>query len=89
MTTFDFDVLDQSEAPGVSAPCADGLSKKILLEAAEMAGENPAVASMDLVEVNPTYDRDGQTQRLAALAIWRFLSGLSRRAQGRAALNPS
>ena len=89
MTTFDFDVLDQSEAPGVSAPCADGLSKTILLEAVEMAGENPAVASMDLVEVNPKYDRDGQTQRLAALALWRFLSGLSRRSQGRATLNPS
>ncbi len=79
LTTFDMDALDQSEAPGVSAPCPDGLSKSLFLTATYIAGKNQDVRSMDLVEVNPEYDRDDQTVRLAALGVWNFLRGLSAR----------
>lgn len=79
LTTFDMDAVDQSEAPGVSAPCPYGLSKSLFLIATYMAGKNQDVRSMDLVEVNPEYDRDDQTVRLAALGIWNFLCGLSTR----------
>lgn len=79
MTTFDMDGVDQSQAPGVSAPCANGLDKSLWLSAAYLAGRNPNVKSVDLVEVNPQYDRDDQTTRLAALTIWNFLHGLSLR----------
>jgi arginase family enzyme len=34
---------------------------------------------MDLVEMNPKQDRDGQTARLAALTVWMFLKGLATR----------
>ncbi|RIL09217.1 MAG: hypothetical protein DCC75_07050 [Proteobacteria bacterium] len=34
---------------------------------------------MDIVEVNPTFDRDGQTARIAALTIWHFLRGVCQR----------
>jgi len=37
------------------------------------------VSSFDLVEINPSFDRDGQSARWAALTIWHFLSGLGRR----------
>lgn len=79
MVTFDMDAVDQSFAPGVSAPCTNGLSSELWLMAAYLAGKNEQVTSFDLSEVNPEYDCDGQTARLAALTIWHFLLGLSQR----------
>jgi len=76
LLTLDMDSVDQSQAPGVSAPCASGLSKSVLLEAARAAGENGSVLSLDVVEVNPFFDRDDQTSRLAALVVWYYLVGL-------------
>lgn len=79
MVTFDMDAVDQSQAPGVSAPCANGLPSDLWLTAAYLAGRNTKVTSFDLAEVNPKYDRDTQTAKLAALTIWHFLLGLSQR----------
>jgi formiminoglutamase len=79
MVTFDMDAVDQSQAPGVSAPCANGISSDLWLTAAYLAGRNEQVTSFDLSECNPRYDRDSQTAKLAALTIWHFLLGLSQR----------
>jgi formiminoglutamase len=79
MVTFDMDAVDQSRAPGVSAPCANGLPSDLWLTAAYLAGRNEHVTSFDLSEVNPFYDRDNQTAKLGALTIWHFLLGLSQR----------
>lgn len=79
MVTFDMDSVDQAFAPGVSAPCVNGLSPDLWLTAAYLAGKSKQVTSFDLSEVNPNYDRDGQTARLAALTAWHFLLGLSQR----------
>lgn len=79
MVTFDMDAVDQSQAPGVSAPCAHGLPADLWLNAAYLAGRNEEVTSFDLSEVNPAYDRDEQTVRLAALTLWHFFLGLSQR----------
>ncbi|SMO36955.1 formimidoylglutamase [Fodinibius sediminis] len=79
MATFDMDAVDQSCAPGVSAPCTNGLLPDLWLTAAYLAGRNKQVTSFDISELNPEYDRDGQTARLAALTIWQFMLGLSQR----------
>lgn len=79
MATFDLDGLDQGFAPGVSAPCVNGMDRGVWLQAAYQAGRSPGVRSMDVVELNPAYDRDGQTARLAALTVWQFLQGLAQR----------
>lgn len=79
IVTFDMDAVDQAFAPGVSAPCANGLQPQLWLQAAYHAGKNKNVTSFDISEVNPVYDRDGQTVKLAALTIWHFLKGLSER----------
>jgi formiminoglutamase len=55
------------------------MSADLWLTAAFQAGACPQVSSADLVEMNPNYDRDGQTARLAALTIWHILRGLSLR----------
>lgn len=79
MVTFDMDAVDQAFAPGVSAPCTNGLHPDLWLTAAYLAGRNKNVTSFDLSEVNPYYDRDDQTAKLAALTIWHFLLGISQR----------
>ena len=77
--TFDLDAVDGSAAPGVSAPATGGLAVADWLHAAELAGQNGCVRSMDLVELNPRLDLDGRTARLAAATVWHFLRGLCRR----------
>lgn len=79
MVTFDLDGVDQAFAPGVSAPATGGISAELWLYAAYSAGRCPAVGSCDIVELNPRYDRDDQTAKLAAFSLWQILRGLSER----------
>lgn len=79
MVTFDLDAVDQSWAPGVSAPASGGLSPDVWCHAAYQAGCCRHVSSIDVVELNPRYDVDVQTARLAALTVWNFLAGLAHR----------
>lgn len=84
MATFDTDVVDQSVAPGVSAPSTGGLTADLWLHAAYRAGSSPHVLSVDISEMNPRYDRDGQTARLIAVTVWQFLKGVVARMEGQA-----
>ncbi len=77
--TLDSDVVCQADMPGVSAPNPLGLPGQTVAACAATAGICPAVTSFDLVEINPSFDQDGQSSRWAAGVIWHFLSGLSRR----------
>lgn len=79
MLTMDMDAVDQSHAPGVSAPNPAGISSSLWLEIAFFCGKQRNVASFDLCEVNPNFDRDDQTVRLAALTLWYFLLGVALR----------
>jgi formiminoglutamase len=79
LVSFDLDALNQAEAPGVSAPNAAGLRSELWLTAAYAAGRCPSVTSADVVELNPSVDRDGQTARLAALTVWWLLRGRAER----------
>ncbi|GAB4108600.1 MAG: formimidoylglutamase [Acidobacteriota bacterium] len=77
LVSFDLDAVDQAWAPGVSAPSTGGLTVAEWLAAAWWAGRWPGTRSIDVVELNPRLDRDGQTARLAALTVWKYLSGLA------------
>jgi formiminoglutamase len=79
MTSFDMDAVDQSTAPGVSAPANGGLSAELWLRAAYGAGRHPRTLSMDLVEVNPKFDVEGHTVKLAAQTVMAFLRGVAER----------
>jgi formiminoglutamase len=76
LVSFDLDAVEAASAPGVSAPGVGGLPPSLWLHAAWRAGREGS-ASCDVVELNPTYDRDGRTSRLAALTVWHFLAGLA------------
>jgi formiminoglutamase len=79
--TVDADVVAQADVPGVSAPNPSGLAGAEVLRLARTAGRMPAIASFELVEINPRLDRDGQSARWGALVIWQFLMGLADRAR--------
>ena len=78
--SIDLDGLDQSVAPGVSAPNPMGLGLLPATRLAEAAGQHPNVLHFDLMELNPSYDRDGATARVAALLLLHFVAGVQRRA---------
>ncbi len=79
LATFDLDAVNAAEAPGVSAPNVGGLPADLWLYAAYEMGRSPLVSSMDVVELNPAFDLDGRTARLAALTVWHFLKGMAER----------
>ncbi len=77
--TLDLDGVRGAEAPGVSAPMPDGFAAADLMATARALGEDPYCVALDLAEMNPTYDQDEMTARLAAHAIARFVSGMLNR----------
>jgi formiminoglutamase len=80
--TLDADVVQTAEVPGVSAINVAGLSGADVAACVRVMGMSPQVSSFDLVEINPRHDRDGQSARWGALAVWNFLIGLASRRHG-------
>ncbi len=77
--TLDMDGVRAADAPGVSAAMPDGLAAADLLAAASLLGLRGETAGFDIVEVNPRFDRDGITAKLAAHAVVRFAVGVAAR----------
>lgn len=63
--SFDLDVVDPSEAPGVGTPVHGGITYREAHLAMEMVAESNRLTSLDMVEVNPILDRSNQTAILA------------------------
>ena len=74
---FDIDSINESDAPGVSAPNPVGFSTEDALLIAETAGRDRRTKIFEISEVNPKFDFDNKTCRLAALIMWRFLNKLN------------
>lgn len=79
MVSFDIDAVRGADAPGVSAPSPVGLFAEDMLQAAFLTGKSSLVQLIDIAEVNPEYDIDGKTAKLAALLVMHFLSGFLQR----------
>lgn len=73
--SFDIDGCDSSEAPGVGYPERGGLTYREAMLVMEEASRAPNLVSLELVEVDPTRDRDGLTADLAIWLIHRALAG--------------
>jgi arginase len=63
--SFDMDVVDPTEAPGVGTPVPGGITYREAHLAMEMVAESKRLTSLDLVEVNPILDHHNQTAILA------------------------
>ncbi|WP_154792459.1 arginase family protein [Occultella kanbiaonis] len=77
---LDVDVCDRSVAPACPASVPGGIAAHELRAAARAAGAHPAVASVDLTEIDATADTsDQRTIRLAALCVLEVAAGLALR----------
>ncbi len=74
--SLDMDVVDPEVAPGVGTPVRGGLSYREAHLALELVAESGLVSSLDVVEVNPIFDRQNET---AALAVELVASALGAR----------
>ena len=67
--SFDIDVVDPVDAPGVDTAVPAGLRPAEAMECMARAGLHAPIVSMDLVELNPERDVDGRTAHIAAACI--------------------
>jgi arginase len=74
--SFDLDVVDPREAPGVGTPVFGGISRREAHLAMELLAQSGGIRSLDLVEVNPILDERNAT---AELAVELGLSALGKR----------
>ncbi|MDI1247766.1 MAG: arginase family protein, partial [Lacunisphaera sp.] len=77
--SFDLDVLDASQAPGVSALNPSGWSVREAEAWVRACGADRRVRCFDLMELNPRFDPEGRTTRVAAHLFLTFLAGFAQR----------
>lgn len=67
--TIDLDVLPASVAPGVSAPAAYGVPLPVISTVCRQVASSGKLLHFDVAELNPAYDDDSRTARIAARLI--------------------
>ena len=73
--TLDMDVFSAAYAPGVSAPASKGLiPNNEFQQIFEFVKKQSNVVAFDIAELNPLYDNDAQTAKLAASFLYDWLS---------------
>ena len=77
--SVDIDGLDQSIAPGCSAPGAGGLTFDEAAHLVEAVAADPRCRGMDLVETAPGLDPTGNTARVAAQLVAHFAGAVHAR----------
>ncbi len=70
---IDMDSVRASDAPGVSAPSPIGFTAEEICHIAGIAGKRKRSKLLEITEVNPDYDIDGRTAKLAALITAYFI----------------
>ncbi|RHG35116.1 MAG: formimidoylglutamase [Fusobacterium varium] len=76
--TFCMDVFNASDAPGVSAPTAMGLDPKKGKRILREIMNSKKVVCIDFAEVNPEYDIDNRTAKLAGSLIYDVMNNLKK-----------
>ncbi|MBT8220424.1 MAG: formimidoylglutamase [Bacteroidia bacterium] len=71
--TIDLDALDSSHCPGVSAPATDGLSIAETMQIIHPILDCGKVSLVDIAELNPKYDIDNRTAKVAAYILYELL----------------
>lgn len=67
--TIDLDVLPASVAPGVSAPAAYGVPLPVIAAACRQVAASGKLFHFDVAELNPEFDIDNRTAKVAARLI--------------------
>jgi len=74
--SVDMDAFPQAVSPGVSVPSPVGVPAGAVLRAAAALGRVPCLHQLGLYGLNPRFDQDGATARLAARIAWSYVTGL-------------
>lgn len=67
--TIDLDVLPSSVAPGVSAPASYGVPLPVISAVCRQVVQSGKLLHVDVAELNPEYDIDGRTAKVAARLV--------------------
>ena len=70
------DVFPAAQAPGVSAPAALGVPAHVLWPLLQQIRASDKLCYLDIAELNPSFDGDQRTAKLAARIVWE-MSGLT------------
>ncbi|RZS90683.1 formimidoylglutamase [Aquimarina brevivitae] len=70
--SIDLDGFSSAIAPGVSAPSPLGFQIDIVVKVIEDVIKSEKLVACDIVELNPTYDIDNTTARLAARLLYKI-----------------
>ena len=74
--TICLDVFPAAAAPGVSAPAALGVEPALVERLVEVVLDSGKLRVADVVELNPKFDIDSRTARLAARLVARIAEGV-------------
>ncbi len=73
--SYDLDLIDPLDAPGVSVPEIDGIRKKQAYEIVDCLKKyQQRITSFDLVEYNPTFDKNDKTLKIAVDILNKFMN---------------
>jgi len=67
--TIDLDVLPASVAPGVSAPAAFGVPLPVISAVCRQVAASGKLLHLDIAELNPAFDVDSRTAKVAARLV--------------------
>ena len=73
--TIDMDGFSSAYAPGVSAPSPMGFETDVFFKSFSLIHQSKKMISVDIAELNPKYDIDNHTARLAASIVWHIMNG--------------
>jgi agmatinase len=77
--SFNFNVMDSSAAPGVTATEPGGLESREIIRVASKIGERGGVSVIDISELCPMFDISGQTSRMAVCVVLRIMATIARK----------
>ncbi len=75
--SFNFNVMDASAAPGVTATEPGGMESREMMRVAGALGARGKVSIIEVSELCPIFDVSGTTSRLSVCVILRFLAAMA------------
>ena len=79
MMAMNINCIKASDAPGQSDASPNGFSGEEACQITRYAGMSNELSSFGLYEINPSFDINNQTSKLAAQMIWYFIEGFYNR----------
>lgn len=79
MLSIDISSIRMSDAPGCKKATPNGFYGEEVCQIARYAGLSDKLSSIGFYEMNPSFDKQGQTAHLVAQMIWYFIEGFQNR----------